>query len=104
LARPAAVAGSERPESMAEVKELVDSKIGGKKVMVFAKPGCPYCKKAKETLDGHLGKDLSPEDYEFWEFTELPEVEQIKDYLKELTGARTVSAKQILISKVSNLS
>jgi thioredoxin-related protein len=41
-----------------------DTKIAGKKVMIFSKSYCPYCTKAKQVFKKHLGKDLSEEDYE----------------------------------------
>lgn len=73
-----------------EVKTLVDGKIAGKKVMIFSKTHCPYCVKAKDVMKKHFGKDLKEEDYEVLEIENLPECQEIQDYLKTLTGARSV--------------
>ena len=75
----------------AEVKKLVDAKIAGKKVMVFSKTYCPYCTKAKKVFNAHLGKDLARDDYEVMEIENSPDCDQIQDYLRSLTGARSVS-------------
>jgi hypothetical protein len=39
----------------------------------------------------HLGKDLSEEDYEVMEIENNPDCDAIQNYLKKLTGARSVS-------------
>jgi glutaredoxin 3 len=76
---------------MSNVKVLVDTKIAGKKVMVFSKSYCPYCTKAKQVFKKHLGKDLSEEDYEVMEIENNPNCDAIQNYLKKLTGERSVS-------------
>lgn len=75
---------------MADIKVLVDTKIAGKKVMVFSKSYCPYCKKAKQVLSKHVGQDLAAEDYEVMEIENHPNCDAIQDYLQKLTGARSV--------------
>ena len=75
---------------MADVKELVRTKISGKKVMVFSKTYCPYCKKAKEVLRRHLGKEISNKDMEIWELDNEEKGHQIQQELKRLTGATSV--------------
>ena len=76
---------------MSNVKVLVDTKIAGKKVMIFSKSYCPYCTKAKQVFKRHLGKDLSEEDYEVMEIENNPDCDAIQNYLQKLTGARSVS-------------
>ena len=72
---------------MADIKTLVDSKIKGKKVMVFSKSGCPFCTKAK----GVLNKlNLSTDDLEIWDMERHKNLGEIQDYLLELTGGRSV--------------
>ena len=78
-----------------EVKQFVDAKIAGKKVMVFSKTHCPYCAKAKDVFKKHVGKDLSPEEYEVLEIENMADCAEIQDYLLELTGARSVSYKVV---------
>ncbi|KAK0051339.1 glutaredoxin-1 [Biomphalaria pfeifferi] len=75
---------------MGDVKSLVDSKIAGKKVMIFSKQSCPYCTKAKNTFSKYLGNALSEADYEVLEIDELSNCSAIQDYLQKLTGARSV--------------
>uniref|UniRef100_A0A2C9K0D9 Glutaredoxin domain-containing protein n=1 Tax=Biomphalaria glabrata TaxID=6526 RepID=A0A2C9K0D9_BIOGL len=74
---------------MGDVKSLVDSKIAGKKVMIFSKQSCPYCTKAKNTFSKYLGNALSESDYEVLEIDELSNCSAIQDYLQKLTGARS---------------
>ena len=58
--------------------------------MVFSKSYCPFCLKAKQVLANHLGQDLSEEDYEIMEIENNPDCDAIQDYLKKLTGGRSV--------------
>lgn len=60
--------------------------------MVFSKSYCPFCLKAKKVLANHLGQDLSEEDYEIMEIENNPDCDAIQDYLKKLTGGRSVSS------------
>ncbi|KAH9518335.1 hypothetical protein Btru_016447 [Bulinus truncatus] len=80
--------------NMGEVMTLVDSKIAGKKVMVFSKEGCPYCTKAKNTFSKYLGNLLKESDYEVLEIDGLSNCSAIQDYLQKLTGARSVNIKR----------
>ncbi|XP_045215555.2 glutaredoxin-1-like [Mercenaria mercenaria] len=77
---------------MANVKEIINDKIAKKKVMVFSKPGCPFCVMAKNVLEKYVGKGqiIEPEDYEVWEINKDPNCGQIQGELAEMTGARTV--------------
>ncbi|KAK3096740.1 hypothetical protein FSP39_002826 [Pinctada imbricata] len=69
-----------------EVKELVEGKITGKKVMVFSKTYCPFCTKAKNALANYnLGDDI-----DIMEIEDNPLMDQIQDYLKSITGGRSV--------------
>ncbi|KAL4228231.1 Glutaredoxin-2 [Mactra antiquata] len=76
---------------MSGIKAEVDGWISGKKVMMFSKTYCPYCKKAKAVFQKYM-KDLtlSKDDYEVVEIDEMNECDEIQDYLKELTKARSV--------------
>ena len=76
---------------MSDVKVLVDTKIAGKKVMVFSKSYCPFCAKAKKALQKHVGTDLKPEDYEIMEIENDPRCSKIQDYLRKLTGGSSVN-------------
>merc|ERR1711963_334433 len=72
----------------AEVKALVDSKIADNKVMVFSKSYCPYCVMAKKELNKH--PDLVAGKMEVLEMENMSECQAMQDYLKEITGGRTV--------------
>ena len=76
---------------MSDVASTVEAKIAGKKVMVFSKTYCPFCKKAKAVLEKYL-KDgtLSSDDYEVMEIENDPNMDKIQDYMKKKTGGRSV--------------
>ncbi|XP_062937433.1 glutaredoxin-1-like [Cynocephalus volans] len=67
--------------------EFVNSKIHQGKVVVFIKPTCPYCKKIQEILSQLPFKQGV---LEFVNITATDDVNEIQDYLLQLTGARTV--------------
>ncbi|RUS73089.1 hypothetical protein EGW08_019150, partial [Elysia chlorotica] len=80
-----------RPSTMPGVQELVDSKIAGKKVMVFSKSHCPFCTKAKKVFQKYLSeKILSDGDYEVMELDNSSDMSSIQDYLLKKTGGRSV--------------
>ncbi|XP_046584159.1 glutaredoxin-1-like [Haliotis rubra] len=86
-------AGSYRTTStiiMSDVKDLVDSKIAGKKVMVFSKSSCPFCVKAKDVLKKYIGDILSADDYEVMEIETNSKCGAIQNYLGSITGGSTV--------------
>ncbi len=68
--------------------EFVKAQIKGDKVVVFLKPSCPYCVLAKDVLSkykfksGHL---------ELIDISGRSDMNSIQDYIKQITGARTVS-------------
>jgi glutaredoxin 3 len=80
----------EIPES---VKNLVDSLIQNKKVVVFSKSYCPYCTKAKKTFDKY---SLSGEQYVVLEIENRDDCDHIQNYLKQLTGASSVSLSNLI--------
>ncbi|KAJ8305011.1 hypothetical protein KUTeg_018594 [Tegillarca granosa] len=80
-----------------KVKELVNKKIAGKKVMVFSKTTCGFCSMAKDTLSKY---GLKPDDYEVIELNEVPDGQAIQIYLSELTHARTVKRKKEIEAKI----
>ncbi|KAK3098605.1 hypothetical protein FSP39_021170 [Pinctada imbricata] len=69
------------------VRQMIDDKITGKKVMVFSKTTCPYCSMAKKVLKEY---NLTKEDFEVMEIDRHQAANKIQDYLKKKTGARTV--------------
>ncbi|CAG5094411.1 Oidioi.mRNA.OKI2018_I69.XSR.g13533.t1.cds [Oikopleura dioica] len=66
------------------VKDIVDQAIAANKVMVFSKTYCPFCTKAKDALKS-VGAS-----FEVMEIENRSDMDAIQDYLKELTGARSV--------------
>ena len=73
------------------VESTVDAKIAGRKVVVFSKTYCEYSKKAKEIFKEYIIKgELSTDDYEVIEIENYPNVVAIQDYLRSITGARSV--------------
>lgn len=55
-------------------------------VMVFSKSYCPHCVRAKRVLDVELGKSK----YVVMELENRSDCADIQDYLRQVTGARTV--------------
>uniref|UniRef100_A0A914EJ16 Glutaredoxin domain-containing protein n=1 Tax=Acrobeloides nanus TaxID=290746 RepID=A0A914EJ16_9BILA len=72
-----------------DVKEFVDSNIAKYPVAVFSKSYCPFCHKAKSALESFKEK-YQPGSLEWVEIEKHPDVQEIQDYLNELTGGRTV--------------
>jgi len=66
------------------VKDIVDQAISANKVMMFSKTFCPFCTKAKDALKS-VGAS-----FEVMELENRSDMAAIQDYLKELTGARSV--------------
>ncbi|RIA94711.1 glutaredoxin 1 [Glomus cerebriforme] len=69
---------------MSGIKDLVEKLIQENPIMIFSKSYCPYCKKAKETIEGLRKK------YKAFEIDEADNGSAIQDYLKEKTSQRTV--------------
>ncbi|XP_053442354.1 glutaredoxin-1 [Nycticebus coucang] len=68
-------------------QEFVNSKIQPRKVVVFIKPTCPYCRRTQEIL---CQLPLKQGFMEFVDITATSYTDEIQDYLQQLTGARTV--------------
>lgn len=68
-------------------KEFALAKIHEKKVVVFSKTWCGFCRTAKKVLAQFgLGNDV----YEVVEIDERDDCTEIQDYMRELTGASSV--------------
>lgn len=70
-------------------QQFVQAKITGDKVVVFLKPTCPYCVMAKKVLSEYKFK---PGHLECVDISGHSDMDKIQDFLRELTGARTVNA------------
>jgi len=68
------------------MSQYVDNLIKSHKVAVFSKTYCPYCVKAKNVLSKYKLNDLK-----VIELDDRDDSDQIQEYLKKLTGARTVN-------------
>jgi len=77
----------ERKMSGARGKALVQDLIKTKKVLMISKVYCPFCVKAKDALKNYK---INPEDYEILEIEDRDDCSEIQDYMKQLTGARSV--------------
>lgn len=65
---------------------LVTKAIQENLVMVFSKSYCPHCVRAKRILDAELGASK----YVVLELENRSDCSAIQDYLRQLTGGRTV--------------
>ena len=81
------------------LQKFVDTKIAGKKVVMFSKSYCPFCTKAKTALAKH---NLTEEEYEVIEIENDPNCQEIQDYLLSVTGGRSVSIRQNVIVNYSD--
>eukprot|EP00382_Lankesteria_abbotti_P004370 CAMPEP_0113849760 /NCGR_PEP_ID=MMETSP0372-20130328/3370_1 /TAXON_ID=340204 /ORGANISM="Lankesteria abbotti" /LENGTH=107 /DNA_ID=CAMNT_0000819707 /DNA_START=68 /DNA_END=391 /DNA_ORIENTATION=+ /assembly_acc=CAM_ASM_000359 len=70
---------------MAVSKETITKDIAENKVMVFAKTHCPFCKKAIDALE-----QLKPSGMKILHIEGLPNMDEVQDILKGITGGRTV--------------
>ncbi|KAL5005414.1 hypothetical protein ScPMuIL_018870 [Solemya velum] len=71
-------------------RELINSEIEARKVMIFSKTWCPYCKKAKRVFAKYVGNVLPDDDYKVMEIEGLSDFRTMQDILEEMTGSRTV--------------
>nr|XP_035940345.1 glutaredoxin-1 isoform X1 [Halichoerus grypus] len=74
-------------------QEFVNSKIQPRKVVVFIKPACPYCRRTQELLSELPFKQGA---LEFVDITATSDTSKIQDYLATLTGARTLETLRFL--------
>ncbi|MBV98682.1 Glutaredoxin-1, partial [Eschrichtius robustus] len=74
---------------------FVNSKIQPGKVVVFIKPTCPYSRRAQELLS-HL--PFKQGLLEFVDITAHGDTNEIQDYLQQLTGARTDTARALSVT------
>ncbi|CAL5227502.1 g10486 [Coccomyxa viridis] len=68
------------------VKEIVDHTIKNNRVVIWSKSYCPYCKKAKQAMFSVAPMD----EVEVIELDHHPKGDEIQDYLKDITGGRSV--------------
>jgi len=81
---------------MEEAQKLVQTTIASKPVVVFSKSYCPFCVKVRNLFQNDL---KIPEDkLEIMEIESRPDCSSIQAYLKELTGASSVS----IVRPISN--
>ncbi|GAU98139.1 hypothetical protein RvY_09320 [Ramazzottius varieornatus] len=75
---------------MEQVKKMISEKLREKKVVVYSKSYCPYCKKAKNVLGKYPIKDDQIEITELDLMADQDQAHLIQEYMKSLTGASTV--------------
>lgn len=76
-------------------QEFVQTKIKGDKVVLFMKPTCSYCIKAKDVLSKYKFK---PGHLEYIDISGRSDMDTMQDYFRELTGARTVNTQRRFVS------
>ncbi|CAG8745662.1 8782_t:CDS:2 [Cetraspora pellucida] len=67
-----------------DIRSDVEKVIAENHVVIFSKSYCPYCNRAKQTLD-QLGTN-----YVAWELDNMDDGPAVQNYLSEKTGQRTV--------------
>lgn len=85
----AANANQDEKSEIVEMATMQQIKNGVKSSPVFmvSKSYCPNCNRAKEILNNY---SIDKSTYKVVEIDNDPEMEQIQDYMEQLTGARTV--------------
>ena len=63
---------------------FVTKALGSSPVVIFTKSYCPFCKNVKSLLDN---ANIAYKDYEI---ENNPQMDAIQDYLRDITGARSV--------------
>ena len=81
-----------------EIKNWVNEQINSNLVIVFSKTYCPYCRKAKNALSA-----AELQSYTVHELNKRKDGEIIMDVLGDLTGERTVSSLNNILSNCSNI-
>ncbi|XP_013378691.1 glutaredoxin-1 [Lingula anatina] len=69
------------------ITDQIKTKIVSKKVVVYSKSSCPYCKKAKDVLKQY---NIPKSDIDIIEIANDPKCNAIQSALQKVTGARTV--------------
>jgi len=73
-------------EEMTIIDEI-KQKIGEKPVFIISKEYCPFCVKAKDALKNY---NIKAECIEIMEIENNPDMDEIQDFMKQLTGGRSV--------------
>ncbi|KAM8914307.1 glutaredoxin-1 [Spinachia spinachia] len=68
-------------------QQFVQTKIKGDKVVLFIKPTCSFCITAKDVLSKYKFK---PGHFECIDISGRADLDNLQEYFRELTGARTV--------------
>jgi len=69
----------------------IDTWIKSNKVAIVSKPTCPYCVRATKLFNGFVQDGtLDKEDLSIWEINRHKHMGKIQDYMRKLTGGRTV--------------
>jgi len=69
------------------VIDAINQKIKEKPVYIISKEYCPFCVKAKDALKGY---NIKQECIEIMEIENNPNMNEIQDYMKQITGGRSV--------------
>uniref|UniRef100_A0A0N4Z9S2 Glutaredoxin domain-containing protein n=1 Tax=Parastrongyloides trichosuri TaxID=131310 RepID=A0A0N4Z9S2_PARTI len=72
---------------MSGVKSFIDSEISNNKIFAISKSYCPYCVKAKKALESF---NLKPGSIKWIEIENDSRMNDIQDYMGQLTGSRSV--------------
>ncbi|CUT98683.1 Related to triacylglycerol lipase V [Echinococcus multilocularis] len=69
------------------IGRFIADRINSKKVVLFTKYYCPYCKKVKKIFRKHLGRDSYKEYCDVIDVTATLYEEEIMNELKKMTGS-----------------
>eukprot|EP01025_Chloroclados_australasicus_P032729 TRINITY_DN3321_c0_g1_i1.p3 TRINITY_DN3321_c0_g1~~TRINITY_DN3321_c0_g1_i1.p3 ORF type:complete len:158 (+),score=18.61 TRINITY_DN3321_c0_g1_i1:51-524(+) len=72
------------PTDKMALRQKIDSAITDNKVFVISKSYCPYCAKAKRSLQQYTT------DFAVWEIENDPDCREIQSIMREITGGSSV--------------
>ncbi|KAL5109168.1 Glutaredoxin-1 [Taenia crassiceps] len=70
--------------------EYIADRINYKRIVLFTKYYCPYCKRTEKLFRKQLGRNLFKYNCDVIDVTNTAHEEEIMDELERMTGARTV--------------
>ncbi|AST09259.1 nonessential glutaredoxin [Murmansk poxvirus] len=68
-------------------EQFVQEKLSNKKITIFIKPTCPYCRNALDILNRYNFKRGA---YEIVDINNFSPEYELRDYFEKITGERTV--------------
>ena len=76
-----------------EARGFVDTRLAGRKIVVFTKRYCHHSRRCQNLLWNHIPGDITHDDIDWIEIQDRNDYKSIQEYLKTLTGSGSVCTK-----------